>query len=99
MLCAVVAIQEVRPGTVVARRFFEEVQDLREPFHALLASNEPAIHSDNENHDAKTGGAGRDNAIVSRNILQRRPRVRMSPVLPVIAKACLLQHVEQFVVG
>ena len=93
------AIQEVGPGTVVPRCFFEEVQDSREPFHALRARNEPAIHSDDQYHNAKTGGASRDNAIVSRNILERCPRVRMSPVLPVIAKACLLQHVEQFVVG
>ena len=93
-----VAIQEVSPGAVIAWSFFQEIQDLREAFDALLSSDEPPIHSHDERHDAKSAGAGRDDALVSGNIFERRSRHRMRS-FPVITKAGFLQHGEQLIVG
>src|SRR5439155_13380431 len=79
-----VPIQEMGPGTMKARRFLEEGHNLRKPLKALFARNKSAIDPDNEGHDAKATRAGRDNAIISWNVFQRRSGYRVSS-LPVIA--------------
>src|SRR5580765_2936085 len=42
------SIHIVGPCAMVALRAFEEAHDFSEAFHALLTSNEPAIHADDE---------------------------------------------------
>src|ERR1700733_1355188 len=86
------------PRSVIARDFFQKVEDLRKTFDALVASNKAAIHSDDERHDAEARGARRDNALVSGDVFQRCPGDGVS-AFPVIAKAGLLQHGEQLIVG
>ena len=65
---------------------------------ALFARDEATIHSHDERHDAESAGPGRDDALVSGNIFQRRAGNWMR-TFPVITKAGFLQHGEQFIVG
>ena len=57
-----------------------------------------AIDADDERHDAEAARARGDDAIVARNILERRAGVGMRAFV-VIPEAFFLQHREKFVVG
>src|SRR5450755_153497 len=77
---------------------FEKAYDFRQPFNALRVCDETAIYSDDQRGDSHTARAGRDEAIVARNIFASHPRVRVS-ALPVVVKTGFLQHREQFIVA
>ena len=43
-----VAIHEVRPDAVIARRFLEKRDNLSEPFESLFAGDEPSIYANDQ---------------------------------------------------
>lgn len=95
---ACVAIHEVRPGAVVARRLFQEGDDLRQPLEPLIACDETAINADDNCHNAETTGTGGYDPVIARYILQRHSGLRVR-TFPVIAKTGFLQHREQLFIA
>src|ERR1700674_4184659 len=93
-----VSVHVVRPSAVVAIRVFKETDNLGKAIHALFARDESTIHSDHQGSDAKTAGAGGNDAVVSGDALPGHARMRIS-ALPVVAEAGCLQHGKEFVVG
>src|SRR5580698_7040304 len=95
---AIIAIHKMRPRAVVALGVLKKSDDLCQPFHSFLSSDEAPIHSNHQSHDCETARAGGDDAIISGNIFASHPGMRVR-ALPVVTKAGSLQHGEKFIVG
>src|SRR5215469_102083 len=92
------AIHKMRPYSVVARRLFEEGNDLCQPLEALLARNETSMDTHDDCHDAEAARAGGDDTIVAWSVLQSHSRLRVRG-LPVVAETGFLQHGEEFLIA
>src|SRR5262245_21678766 len=91
------AIQEMGPRAVKPIRLREEAGYLQHSLGALLTSNEPSLHSDDERHDAEPGRPNGHEIPVARNNLKRHARDWMRGV-PVISETRFLNHCQQLFV-
>src|SRR5437667_5770260 len=88
-------IHEVGPGAVIAGSLLKEIYDLHQPLGSFLASDEPAVHADDEGHDAETGGTGSHDPVIAGNAFAYGAGNGMGAAFPVVAETGFLQHGKQ----
>src|SRR5262249_19935520 len=92
------AIHEVSPHAVNARRFFKERDDFLEALDGFDARDESAFRANEQRHDAESARSGCDDAVVAGNTFESSAGIRMCS-FPVVAEAGFFEHGEEFIIG